>query len=277
MHILLVEDDSSTRRFLKVILEKLGYTATECETAEDGWEAFQREGHAIALLDWMLPGMSGVELCRQIRATPKGEKSVILMSTSENQLSDVEVALKAGADDYLVKPVDIKQMKIRLFIAEQRVRTLRDQAQMKTAIQNKLKALESTRLKENERASPVIPIWEGILVVALSGFLDKQTLVQTRQKTLEAIQKNRAKQIIIDITNVPTLDVEAGRDFVKTIQTVKMIGAQPILVGVSAPVAETLVDIVPQSNHLRSFQTLTDGLQEALSKISYKIVKDNHR
>jgi len=277
MHILLVEDDSSTRRFLRVIVEKLGYAATECETAEDGWEAFQRKNHPIALLDWMLPGMSGVELCRQIRATPKGEEAVILMSTSENQLSDIEVALKAGADDYLIKPVDIKQMKIRLFIAEQRVRALKDQAQIKKVIQNKLKTLESKRLSDNERVSYVIPIWEGVLLVPLGDPLNIKTLGLTRKRVLEAIQKDRAKQIIIDMTHVSKLDTERGSDFLKIIQTVKMIGAQPILVGVSARVAEILVEIVSPSNHLKSFMTLSDGLQQALRKMNYKIVKNNYR
>ena len=203
MHVLIVEDDSSTRRFLKVILEKLGYSTTECETAELGWEAYQREAHAIALLDWMLPGMSGVELCRQIRATPNGEQTVILMSTSQDQLADIEVALKAGADDYIIKPVDIKQMKIRLFIAEQRVRALKDQNQIKTAIKNKLKGLEAERAGLHELIAPVIPIWDGILILPINGPIDNHRMCLIRRKTLQSIRTMQAKQIILDLTAVP--------------------------------------------------------------------------
>lgn len=273
MHVLIVEDDSSTRRFLKVILEKLGYSTTECETAELGWEAYQREAHAIALLDWMLPGMSGVELCRQIRATPNGEQTVILMSTSQDQLADIEVALKAGADDYIIKPVDIKQMKIRLFIAEQRVRALKDQNQIKTAIKNKLKGLEAERAGLHELIAPVIPIWDGILILPINGPIDNHRMCLIRRKTLQSIRTMQAKQIILDLTAVAFMDADAGKEFMQTLRTIRMVGAHPVLVGINENVAETLVEIIPEQAQISTFTTITDGLQAALNQMRYRISK----
>lgn len=274
MRVLLVEDDSSTRRFLKVILDKLGYETTECETAEAGLEAYQGEPFPIALLDWMLPGMSGVELCRQIRGAAGGENTFILMSTSQDQLSDIEIALKAGADDYLIKPVDIKQMKIRLFIAEQRVRALQDQQQIKSVIQNQLKKLQAQHSDLKDYTCPAIALFEGILLFPISGRLDKKNIVQFRKRILAAIEEMHAKQVILDISQVDFLDPEIGHEFMKSIRIIQMLGINPILIGISASVAETLAEVMPDSLRVSAFNSLSDGLQAAMQRMKYKIMKD---
>ena len=119
---LLVEDEKTMRRLLEGILRQQGHDVTACPDAETAWEAFQREAHALVVLDLMLPGMDGVQLCRKIRAMPQGEYCTILVVTAKDSPEDLRAVLEAGADDYLTKPLDPKLLQVRLTIADQRVR-----------------------------------------------------------------------------------------------------------------------------------------------------------
>jgi len=122
MKTLIVEDDTSTRQFLERILVQRGNEVTACADAESAWEAYQRDSHPIVLLDWLLPGMDGLELCRRMRSLPDGEQSVILVFTARSTPEDLDTVLKAGADDYITKPVEIQLLQVRLAIAEHRLR-----------------------------------------------------------------------------------------------------------------------------------------------------------
>ena len=272
MRVLLVEDDGSTRRFLKVILEKLGYETTVCENAEDGWEAYQKQIHSLAVLDWLLPGMSGVELCRQIRAMPESAGTVILMSTSQTELSDVEIALKAGADDYIVKPVDITQMKIRLFIAEKRIQAQKDQQQVLNALQNKLKSVESQKPETVACVYPVLQPWRGVLMLPIPPNVDEAILPQVRQQWLQTIQKRQGRQIIFDFSEVVVLESKVAAGLINIMQTIKLVGARTILVGLAGEVAQALVATGGDLGHVDGFGTLAEGLQEALKRMQYKVV-----
>jgi len=117
----------------------------------------------------------------------------------------------------------------------------------------------------------VIQIWEGILILPLIGTIDSRRAGQIMQNTLEAISRKRAKQVIIDITGVPFVDTEVANHLIKTIQAAKLVGAKCILVGISSEVAQTLVHIGIDLEHLDTFATLEDGLQEALYRMKFEI------
>jgi len=277
MRVLLVEDDRSTRRFIKIILEKLGYETTECENAEDAWEAYQQEFHSLAILDWMLPGMSGVELCRQIRAMPQSEKTVIIMSTSQAELTDVEIALKAGADDYIVKPVDITQMKIRLFIAEQRIGARKDQLQVLGALKNKLKSAESKREIKPEivqnQSNTIIQPWQGILVAPFSGLVGADQVRSLREMLFQKIERVRARFTIIDVDGVPAMGEGAAKELMNTLKALKLIGVQAIMVGIKGSVAQALLETGYDLDHISSYSSLPEGINAALHRMAYKVVK----
>jgi DNA-binding response OmpR family regulator len=126
MKTLIVDDDNIMRRILKRTAMGLGHDVTGCADAENALEALQKERYELIILDWMLPGMDGVELCRQIRQMPKGEKPFIIMVTAKDKHQDLLEVLDAGADDYIAKPVDVKLLKTRFTVAERMVRKLRD-------------------------------------------------------------------------------------------------------------------------------------------------------
>jgi diguanylate cyclase (GGDEF)-like protein len=114
MKILIAEDDAVAREYLHSILDSWDY---EVLCAKDGLEAWQiLEEHAIPLviLDWMMPGMDGPELCRRVRASAHSASIYLIMLTCKTEKTDTIEALKAGADDYLSKPFDEEELKARL-------------------------------------------------------------------------------------------------------------------------------------------------------------------
>ncbi len=111
-HILIVEDEVKLARFIELELSAEGYAIT---VAHDGLNALTiaRESNPdMILLDWMLPGMSGVEICRRLRST--GSKVPIIFLTARDEIADRVAGLDAGANDYVVKPFSIEELLARI-------------------------------------------------------------------------------------------------------------------------------------------------------------------
>ena len=111
--VLIVEDQPDSRRLLEDILKHFNSQEAVVLSARDGLEAheiIQREKPDLILLDIMLPGMSGYELCEKIKANPETAKSYIIIISAKYQLEDRKEAIKRGADDYLVKPFDVQAL-----------------------------------------------------------------------------------------------------------------------------------------------------------------------
>lgn len=147
LHVLLVEDNPDERWLLGEILRARGHTVTACEDGESGWKAYQETRPPLLILDWVLPGLDGLELCRLIREEEEAPESVILVVTSRDSAEDLRLVLDAGADDYAQKPLNVSLFEIRLAVAEQRVRNLRDRDRTRHALEAKSRELEA--LSEN--------------------------------------------------------------------------------------------------------------------------------
>jgi two-component system alkaline phosphatase synthesis response regulator PhoP len=112
--ILVVEDDPNVNRFLRYLLEKHGY---EIEVATDGPESLEKVKKLkprLVLLDIRLPGVSGLEVCRAIKADPELKSTYVIMLTASVSDLDREKGLIAGADEYMTKPFHIKELVERL-------------------------------------------------------------------------------------------------------------------------------------------------------------------
>ncbi|MFF8770341.1 response regulator transcription factor [Kitasatospora sp. NPDC015120] len=109
--VLLVEDDAVIRRSVQLALERYGYEVDVTGDGLDGLEAFRAGAHDVLILDVMLPSLDGIGLCRRVR-----EESLtpILMMSARGDALDVVAGLEAGADDYVVKPVDIPVLVARI-------------------------------------------------------------------------------------------------------------------------------------------------------------------
>src|SRR5215212_7110998 len=100
MRILLVEDHLESRRTLQYLIQRRGHEVVAVGSAEEAEEVLSREAFPFLILDWMLPGKSGVDLCRDLRALPHGDEVFILLVTARDDTEDLQQALDAGANDY---------------------------------------------------------------------------------------------------------------------------------------------------------------------------------
>jgi len=115
MRILIAEDDPVSRRALEATLLKWGYEVVTCSDGTEAWRELQSpDSPQLAILDWMMPGMDGAQICQEVRKRKKIPYVYLVMLTARNQREDILVGLEAGADDYLIKPFDSLELKGRL-------------------------------------------------------------------------------------------------------------------------------------------------------------------
>jgi PAS domain S-box-containing protein len=114
MKIMIVEDDSVSLALLQKMLSKTDLTVVACQSAEEAWDRFKAERPRIVVSDWMLPELSGIDLCRKIReARMPGYVYTIIITAKDGQ-EDVLTAFEAGADDYVTKPFDTRELRARI-------------------------------------------------------------------------------------------------------------------------------------------------------------------
>ncbi|HUJ71407.1 MAG TPA: response regulator transcription factor [Verrucomicrobiae bacterium] len=151
MRILIAEDDAVSRHLLEATLHKWGY---EVIVAADGLEALevlrQPGAPSLAILDWMMPGMDGAEVCLKARELAAGRLLYIILLTAKGRKEDVVKGLTAGADDYIIKPFDRSELKARMNAGE---RILRLQAEL------------AARVKELELALANVKLLQGLLPI----------------------------------------------------------------------------------------------------------------
>src|SRR2546421_2044611 len=99
MRILLVEDHPQSRRTLQRLIARRGHEVVAVGSAEEAEIELAKQPFPFLILDWMLPGKSGVQLCRELRAAPNGDEFFILLVTARGETQDLEHALEAGAND----------------------------------------------------------------------------------------------------------------------------------------------------------------------------------
>jgi len=118
--ILTVEDDNSIRTVVRMALEDEGWEVLEAGNGEDALAIFKRDGANVVLIDIMLPGIDGFEVCRSIR---RSTDVPIIMVTARDDTHDVVAGLEAGADDYLTKPFEPKELSARIRALLRRARS----------------------------------------------------------------------------------------------------------------------------------------------------------
>lgn len=151
LNILLVEDSSSEQNYIKQVIHSLGHTVTTCASGEEAWELFNRNNFQLFLLDWILPGMDGLELCRGLRATPAGEKVSIVVITARSEPEDLEKVLEAGADDYISKMAGLDLFRVRLRIALQQAYMRKERVNA----EEKLAGLSSRLIRDQHAAAKI--------------------------------------------------------------------------------------------------------------------------
>ena len=114
MKILIAEDDPGSRRLVKVHLSAAGYEVVEAEDGQMAWDLFQREPFQILITDWMMPRLDGRELIQRIRASRQESYTYIIMLSAVDDKPNIVIGLESGADEYLTKPFDSKELLARV-------------------------------------------------------------------------------------------------------------------------------------------------------------------
>lgn len=113
--VLVADDSAISRRLLEAVLGRWGYEVVSVQDGTKAWEILQEEdAPRLAILDWMMPGLSGPEVCRLVRERGRPHYTYLILLTARNDKADLIAGMEAGADDYLVKPFDTNELKVRL-------------------------------------------------------------------------------------------------------------------------------------------------------------------
>jgi rsbT co-antagonist protein RsbR len=123
-----------------------------------------------------------------------------------------------------------------------------------------------------EIATPVVQVWEGVILAPLIGSLDSQRTQQLMEKLLESIVDTRSSVALIDITGVPSIDTQTARHLVESVSAVRLLGADVILTGVRPAIAQTLVHLGVDLSGITTRSSLSAGLRVALEIVGLRIV-----
>lgn len=129
MRILIAEDDVTSRTMLKAVLTQWGYDVLTTADGAEAWEAFQDAGAPqMAILDWMMPEIDGPTLCGKLRAQQRPTPLYLILLTAKGESRDIVRGLEAGADDYIAKPYDVEELRVRCEVGR---RILRLQSELR--------------------------------------------------------------------------------------------------------------------------------------------------
>ncbi len=150
-----------------------------CVDGDEAWEALSQEDHPeLAILDWMMPGVDGLELCRRLRASSHPETPYVLLLTVRGGKEDMVLGLQAGADDYLTKPFDREEMRARIRVGERIVELQRQRLEQETRYY--VTQLEKTVAELQDSRSRIVGAQEEVrraIAEELHGHVQTQMLV----------------------------------------------------------------------------------------------------
>ncbi|HLM58589.1 MAG TPA: response regulator [Pyrinomonadaceae bacterium] len=246
--VLVVDDEENVRITTAAILEQEGY---EVDMAADGTEALQKVVRVrpdLVLTDLRMEDMDGITLLHELQT--KHPNIVTIVLTGYASIESSIDALRQGVYDYLVKPCVVDDLK----------RTVR-------------RALEhrEQRMRISELSSPVVEIWDGVLLLPVVGTLDDQRASQMSTALLQAVRDRAARVVLIDITGCTVVDTYTAAHLINTVRSVRLLGAAAIITGVSAHVAADLVKLGVQLEDICTRRRLADGLRLALELINVKV------
>lgn len=186
--ILIIEDDADIRNLVRHNLTREGYEVAGAENGEEGLKLVRKNSYDLVILDLMLPGMHGLDVCRAIRADEKLRGIGILIATAKDEEAEIVTGLELGADDYLVKPFTVR-------VLTARVRAV-------------LRRLGDTQVAEDDKPIVIGPLKIDVRrhEIVVDGKKIELTLAEFR------ILENLAKQMGRVLTRNQLLDIALGQD-----------------------------------------------------------------
>ncbi len=234
-----------------------------------------------------------IELVTSLRSSSEFHVSTLLRGLLSFRRG-LEQVLRAGSGDLggaiellsavehvahgaVFRAADVYNEKLNGTILRRRAELERDLARVTAAkeqeLEEKARTIDAQRELLNALSSPVIRIWEGVLVAPLIGEIDPERAAAVREHVLEAVMKTRARAVLVDITGLTVTDENLASEIMRLVKSVRLIGAETMLVGISPQGARALAAIRVSLGDVRSFATLHDGLRAAFESAGLKVVR----
>ena len=190
MKILIVGNNQASNLLIKKIIEKWGYETITAQDGEEAWELIQKDNVRIIIMDWMMPKMDGVTLCRKIRAAGLPDYIYIILLTSKGRKEDLVNGFSSGADDFAIKPVNPDELRVRIK-AGKRIIDLEETAKK-----------SHTQLMQSEKMASIGQLAAGVAheINNPTGFVSSnlKTLTDYQNDICEVIKKY--KKLLADIS-----------------------------------------------------------------------------
>lgn len=197
--VLVVEDELAQREILVYNLESEGYTVLQASTGEEALLIVSEQAPDIIILDWMLPGVSGIEVCRRLKGKPATRGIPILMVSARSEEGDRVRSLETGADDYVVKPYSVAEFLARVRSQLRRIRPASAGVQLE--YEDIILDPEAHRVSRDDKSLKLGPTEFRLL----STFMEKPGRVWSREQLLDRVW---GRDIYVDTR---TVDVHIGR------------------------------------------------------------------
>ena len=215
--VLVVEDDASIATLLRYNLEKQGYRVAEATDGQEALTLIQEQQPDLVLLDWMLPSLSGIEVCRQIRRRPATRDLPVIMVTARTEDQDAVRGLNTGADDYITKPFHNDALLARVRALLRRSATVPDKGEL--AFHDIEMDLASHRVARNGRRVHLGPTEFRLL----EFFMRHPRRVFSREELLDAVWGHdihvEPRTVDVHIRRLrKSMNVEGELDLVRTVR-----------------------------------------------------------
>lgn len=228
VRILIAEDDRLNRRLLEVSLTDWGYEVTAAADGAEAWEVLQGDdAPPLAILDWMMPGLDGPQVCERVRAMAEPRLTYIILLTVRDEVQDVVAGLEAGADDYMIKPFDPLELRTRVRVGS-RILGLQQKLVDRAREMETMRA----RIAEQERFSRAVSEMSDAIVT-----LDEQWRLTTANRAacrLLNLDPDEWQGLPLDdvlapfVVSVPVSELRAGTEHM-TVFEISRPGTHPPL------------------------------------------------
>jgi len=223
MRVVLAEDSAPARRLLEAALVGLGHTVAAAPDGESAWRAFEQEPAPLVILDWRMPVLDGLEVCRRIRASAASAETYILMITGRDADDDLATALDAGVDDYAIKPLSQAELRARVRIAERRIAISAAHRRAEEALVHTrwLAGIGETVTAVQHQINN--PLFAAVAHLGLAG--ESETIAEAREHL--GVAKEQLKRIGTLIRSMSTLENPSSVEYLDGKRMIDLSGSEP--------------------------------------------------